>query len=124
MGENTPKSYILSKAIEVTFEGSFNWKMVKVKQQHGGWECGFEVIRNMFEFVTRKQFEFPNNIWNSIEFVTQSDIDKLVNNVVSRFLDAAAIWNLGYEIAYSSKKHQCAYNTFLSGQIAFDPYLF
>ncbi|KAI3510158.1 hypothetical protein L1887_25689 [Cichorium endivia] len=41
------------------------WTLVECNQQPSGWECGFYVMRWMYEFVLNRQNEFPNkNIWN------------------------------------------------------------
>ncbi|MFS7988647.1 hypothetical protein Hanom_Chr11g01037361 [Helianthus anomalus] len=36
--------------------------MVNCKQQKNGWECGFMVIKNMYEFVNTIQHDFPNKV--------------------------------------------------------------
>ncbi|KAK1433171.1 hypothetical protein QVD17_10077 [Tagetes erecta] len=84
--KKTAKDYDLSKVIEEAFKGKFKWKMVEVNQQPGGWECGYVVIKHMFEFILHKQFDFPNKIWNSNEKVNQATIDNLVTNIITRFV--------------------------------------
>ncbi|MFS7961120.1 putative papain-like cysteine peptidase superfamily [Helianthus anomalus] len=80
--------YSLTNAIGASFGGRFTWKIVKCKQQEGSWECGFLVVRNMFEFVISRQFGFPNNMWNDTTDITGVEIDKLVENNMCRFLTA------------------------------------
>ncbi|MFS7944888.1 hypothetical protein Hanom_Chr06g00517551 [Helianthus anomalus] len=36
--------------------------MAKCMQQDGSWECGYLVIRNMFNFVLEKQYDFPKKV--------------------------------------------------------------
>ncbi|KAJ0876878.1 putative Ulp1 protease family catalytic domain, papain-like cysteine peptidase superfamily [Helianthus annuus] len=74
-GKKNKSHYSLTNAIETSFGGRFTWKMVKCKQQEGSWECGFLVVRNMFEFVISRQFGFPNNI--SFLFFTFFDLSVL-----------------------------------------------
>ncbi|KAL4591741.1 hypothetical protein LXL04_004712 [Taraxacum kok-saghyz] len=38
------------------------WTFVRCNQQPSGWECGYYVLRWMFEFVLNRQNEFPNKI--------------------------------------------------------------
>ncbi|XP_021995724.2 nodulin homeobox-like [Helianthus annuus] len=59
--------------------------MVQCMQQDGSWECGFMVVWFMFQFVLKKRFHFPNNIWTQITSVTQEEIDMLVENIMTRF---------------------------------------
>ncbi|MFS7926631.1 putative papain-like cysteine peptidase superfamily [Helianthus anomalus] len=61
-GKKNKSHYSLTTAIETSFGGRFTWKMVKCKHQEGSWECGFLVVRNMFEFFISRQFGFPNNV--------------------------------------------------------------
>ncbi|MFS7959674.1 putative Ulp1 protease family catalytic domain, papain-like cysteine peptidase superfamily [Helianthus anomalus] len=62
--EKNKNHYPLTKAIETTFGSQFTWKMAKCMQQDGSWECGYLVIRSMFNFVLEKQYDFPKKIWN------------------------------------------------------------
>ncbi|XP_076923002.1 uncharacterized protein LOC143584982 [Bidens hawaiensis] len=84
-GKKNKTDYPLSKAIEASFGGAFTWNMIKCKQQEGSWECGYLVIRNMFEFVISSQFSLPNKIWNYTTNVTPEEIDKLIENIMTRF---------------------------------------
>ncbi|KAF5816122.1 hypothetical protein HanXRQr2_Chr03g0130841 [Helianthus annuus] len=59
--------------------------MAKCMQQDGSWECGYLVIRNMFNFVLEKQYDFPKKIWNDTRDVTEAEIDELVKNIMTRF---------------------------------------
>nr|KAJ0214647.1 hypothetical protein LSAT_V11C400186960 [Lactuca sativa] len=53
----------LKEDIETTHP--MNWTLVECNQQPSGWECGFYVMRWMFEFVLTRQYEFPNKSnWN------------------------------------------------------------
>ncbi|KAM0033458.1 hypothetical protein Hdeb2414_s0016g00486381 [Helianthus debilis subsp. tardiflorus] len=56
--------------------------MAKHMQQHGSWECGYLVIRNMFKFVLERQYDFPKNIWNNTR---DAEINGLVKNIMTRF---------------------------------------
>ncbi|KAJ0493234.1 putative nodulin homeobox protein [Helianthus annuus] len=77
--------YPLSRAIESSFGSGLTWTMVQCMQQDGSWECGFMVVWFMFQFVLKKRFHFPNNIWTQITSVTQEEIDMLVENIMTRF---------------------------------------
>ncbi|KAJ0509006.1 putative Ulp1 protease family catalytic domain, papain-like cysteine peptidase superfamily [Helianthus annuus] len=83
--EKNKNHYPLTKAIETTFGSQFTWKIAKCMQQDGSWECGYLVIRNMFNFVLEKQYDFPKKIWNDTRDVTKAEIDELVKNIMTRF---------------------------------------
>ncbi|XP_052623994.1 uncharacterized protein LOC111916714 [Lactuca sativa] len=67
--EKPVENYIVVKYVEEAVErlkedidttNSMNWTLVECNQQPSGWECGFYVMRWMFEFVLTRQNEFPN----------------------------------------------------------------
>ncbi|KAJ0795162.1 putative Ulp1 protease family catalytic domain, papain-like cysteine peptidase superfamily [Helianthus annuus] len=58
--EKDQHSYLLTSIIDEAFGFQFLWNMVNCKQQKNGWECGFMVIKNMYEFVNTIQHDFPN----------------------------------------------------------------
>ncbi|KAJ0797591.1 putative Ulp1 protease family catalytic domain, papain-like cysteine peptidase superfamily [Helianthus annuus] len=57
--EKDQHSYLLTSVIDEAFGFPFLWDMVNCKQQKNGWECGFMVIKNMYEFVNTIQHDFP-----------------------------------------------------------------
>ncbi|KAJ0894398.1 putative papain-like cysteine peptidase superfamily [Helianthus annuus] len=83
--------YPLSRAIESSFGSGLTWTMVQCKQQDGTWECGFMVIWFMVQFVLKKRFRFPNNIWTDTTCVTQEEIDMLVENIMTRFFKSKSV---------------------------------
>ncbi|XP_022003865.1 uncharacterized protein LOC110901340 [Helianthus annuus] len=83
--------YPLSRAIESSFGSGLTWTMVQCKQQDGSWECGFMVIWFMVQFVLKKRFRFPNNIWTETTSVTQEKIDMLVENIMTRFFKSKSV---------------------------------
>ncbi|KAK1406086.1 hypothetical protein QVD17_41371 [Tagetes erecta] len=84
-GTKNEKSYPFSKVVEDSFEGNFTWAMVNCKQQLSSWECGFMILKHMFEFVLHEDAS-PTNIWNDTSLVTQPEIDVLIENIMKEFL--------------------------------------
>ncbi|KAK1417965.1 hypothetical protein QVD17_27101 [Tagetes erecta] len=84
-GTKNEKSYPFSKVVEDSFEGNFTWAMVNCKQQLGSWECGFMILKYMFEFILHED-DSPTNIWNDTSLVTQPEIDSLIENIMKEFL--------------------------------------
>lgn len=69
------------------------WTLVECNQQPSSWECGYYVMRWMFEFVLNQQDEFPNKkIWND----TKPFPNWVLNEIVS-------IWSSRFESKYLSQ---------------------
>ncbi|CAH1418482.1 unnamed protein product [Lactuca virosa] len=72
--EKPVENYIVVKYVEevvtrlkedIDTTHPMNWTLVECNQQPSGWECGFYIMRWMFEFVLTRQNEFPNKKnWN------------------------------------------------------------
>ncbi|MFS8008302.1 hypothetical protein Hanom_Chr14g01271111 [Helianthus anomalus] len=59
---------------------------IQYKQQKNGWECGFMVIKNMYEFVNIIQHDFPIKLWNEKGCLPQKEIDKLILDLTPQFI--------------------------------------
>ncbi|KAL8255411.1 hypothetical protein R6Q59_033632 [Mikania micrantha] len=55
------QNYAFTYAIEEAFGLHLDWEMVKCVQQRNTWECGFCVIKHMYEFLHLYQHDFPEN---------------------------------------------------------------
>ncbi|KAJ0893811.1 putative Ulp1 protease family catalytic domain, papain-like cysteine peptidase superfamily [Helianthus annuus] len=84
--EKDQHSYLLTSVIDEAFGFPFLWDMVNCKQQKNGWECGFMVIKNMYEFVNTIQHDFPIKLWNEKGCLPQKEIDKLILELTPQFI--------------------------------------
>ncbi|KAK9063889.1 hypothetical protein SSX86_017761 [Deinandra increscens subsp. villosa] len=77
--------YQLPSIIEDALNTTFDWEMVKCKQQVDDWECGYITLQHMIEFVNRYQHSLPDDIWNDNSYVSDMEIDKWILSVITAF---------------------------------------
>ncbi|PWA72519.1 ulp1 protease family, C-terminal catalytic domain-containing protein [Artemisia annua] len=68
--DNTEKNYYSPKIVESyslafqyrAFEIKFDWTMAKCFQQKGDWECGYYLMKSMYDLALYKQADFPKHV--------------------------------------------------------------
>ncbi|PWA86099.1 ulp1 protease family, C-terminal catalytic domain-containing protein [Artemisia annua] len=60
--DNTEENYYFPKIVERAFEIKFDWTMAKCFQQKGDWECGYYLMKSMYDLALYKQADFPKHV--------------------------------------------------------------
>ncbi|KAL8214530.1 hypothetical protein R6Q57_003979, partial [Mikania cordata] len=55
------QNYAFTYLVEEAFGIKLKWEVVKCVQQRNTWECGFCVVKHMYEFLNFYQHDFPNS---------------------------------------------------------------
>ncbi|KAL8251697.1 hypothetical protein R6Q59_035390 [Mikania micrantha] len=80
-GIKDQSSYLLTQVIQSAFsEVIFTWTMCK--QQMSGWECGYMVIKYIYDFVYLYQKRFPDVMWDETSMAAENNINNLLKNVM------------------------------------------
>nr|GEY42778.1 ulp1 protease family, C-terminal catalytic domain-containing protein [Tanacetum cinerariifolium] len=58
--KKTSNGFYLSNTVERAFDNSFKWTMLECNQQVALWECGYYVMKFVFETLYIKQKTFPH----------------------------------------------------------------
>ncbi|CAH1417330.1 unnamed protein product [Lactuca virosa] len=96
----------LKEAIDTTHP--MKWTLVECNQQPSSWECGFYVMRWMFEFVLTQQNEFPNkNNWND----KKPFPDWVLNEII-------VMWSSRFEIVDAVRNFDVVENLVATGNFA------
>ncbi|KAJ0784910.1 putative Ulp1 protease family catalytic domain, papain-like cysteine peptidase superfamily [Helianthus annuus] len=80
------ESYLISKLIPSGFERTFTWTVINCYQQPGSWECGYMLIKHMWEFVETIQHDFINRKWNTQEKTSGEEIESMVVDLMERWI--------------------------------------
>ncbi|KAI7747503.1 hypothetical protein M8C21_008144 [Ambrosia artemisiifolia] len=65
--------------------------MVQCKQQKGEWECGYLVIRHMFEFLRFYVDQIPIRMWKNTSYATDKDMDLMLKTLMPTFFSELVI---------------------------------
>ncbi|KAL8200398.1 hypothetical protein R6Q57_011737 [Mikania cordata] len=79
------QNYAFTYLIEEAFGVKLKWEVVKCAQQRKTWECGFCVVKHMYEFLNLYQHDFPKTIWNESKYITSKEIDGMIINLAPQF---------------------------------------
>ncbi|MFS7984615.1 putative multi antimicrobial extrusion protein [Helianthus anomalus] len=80
------ESYLILKLIPSGFERTFTWTVINCYQQPGSWECGYMLIKHMWEFVETIQHDFINRKWNTQEKTSGEEIESMVVDLMERWI--------------------------------------
>ncbi|KAM0065347.1 putative Ulp1 protease family catalytic domain, GAF-like domain superfamily [Helianthus debilis subsp. tardiflorus] len=80
------ESYLISELIPSGFEKNFTWTVINCYQQPGSWECGYMLIKHMWEFVETIQHDFINRKWNTQEKTSGEEIEFMVVDLMERWI--------------------------------------
>ncbi|KAM0053127.1 putative Ulp1 protease family catalytic domain, papain-like cysteine peptidase superfamily [Helianthus debilis subsp. tardiflorus] len=83
--------YRLSSLIPTALGYQFDYTMVDCKQQKGGWECGYMILRHMFDFVNLYQKQFPDKTWHDTREATDNNIDTLLRKLMPKIFTELGI---------------------------------
>ncbi|GJZ00431.1 ulp1 protease family, C-terminal catalytic domain-containing protein [Tanacetum coccineum] len=67
------------------FDNSFKWTMLECNQQVALWECGYYVMKFVFETLYIKQKTFPHQLHDSTRALRKDGLDGWIINVGSKF---------------------------------------
>ncbi|KAJ0692817.1 putative papain-like cysteine peptidase superfamily [Helianthus annuus] len=79
----SPESYIIAKLFEKATGENIIWQMVNCPQQKGGWECGYYVMKAMYDIVISCQEKI---ILHSKDPLTKQQIDNFVEDTLKNFM--------------------------------------
>ncbi|GJZ71935.1 ulp1 protease family, C-terminal catalytic domain-containing protein [Tanacetum coccineum] len=71
--------------IQGAFDNSFKWTMLECNQQVAFWECGYYVMKFVFETLYIKQKTFPDQLHDSTRALRKDELDGLIINAGSKF---------------------------------------
>ncbi|KAL8229618.1 hypothetical protein R6Q57_014518 [Mikania cordata] len=61
------QNYTFTYLIEEAFGMKLKWEVVKCAQQRNTWECGFCVVKHMYEFLNFYQHDFPKTSTSQVK---------------------------------------------------------
>ncbi|GJV44305.1 unusual floral organs-like protein [Tanacetum coccineum] len=67
------------------FDNSFKWTMLECNQQVALWDCGYYVMKFVFETLYIKQKTFPHELHVSTRALRKDELDGLIINAGSKF---------------------------------------
>ncbi|GJS67330.1 hypothetical protein Tco_0681894 [Tanacetum coccineum] len=83
--KKTHNSFYLSKRVERAFDNSFKWTMLECNQQVAFWECGYYVMKFVFETLYIKQKTFPHQLHDSTRALRKDELDGWIMNAGSNY---------------------------------------
>ncbi|KAL8249855.1 hypothetical protein R6Q59_006723 [Mikania micrantha] len=91
-GKKDQSCYLLSQVIQSAFnEVNFTWTMIPCKQQTFRWECGYMVIKYMFDYVLIYQEKFPDLMWQDSSVTTDTDVENLLKDMMPQLFSKLGI---------------------------------
>ncbi|GJZ93181.1 ulp1 protease family, C-terminal catalytic domain-containing protein [Tanacetum coccineum] len=78
-------NYYFPAIVESALDTKFDWTMVKCFQQKGGWECGYYMMKFMFDLVINKQADFPHSLWDDSRRLKPLEIDQVALLTLNEF---------------------------------------
>ncbi|GJQ95272.1 retrotransposon protein, putative, ty1-copia subclass [Tanacetum coccineum] len=88
-------SYYFPAIVESALDTKFDWTMVKCFQQKGGWECGYYMMKFMFDLVINKQADFPHSLWDDSRRLKPLEIDQVALLTLNEFYSVVNV-KFGY----------------------------
>ncbi|GKC96688.1 ulp1 protease family, C-terminal catalytic domain-containing protein [Tanacetum coccineum] len=83
--KKTSNSFYLSNTVERAFDNSFKWTMLECNQQVALWECGYYVMKFVFETLYIKQKTFSNQLHDSTRALWKDELNGWIINAGSKF---------------------------------------
>nr|GEZ25128.1 hypothetical protein [Tanacetum cinerariifolium] len=77
------KEIFLASYLQEAFNNSFKWTMLECKQQVALWECGYYVMKFVFETLYIKQKTFPHQLHDSTRALRKDELDGWIINAGS-----------------------------------------
>ncbi|GJV65988.1 RNA-directed DNA polymerase, eukaryota [Tanacetum coccineum] len=88
-------NYYFPAIVESALDTKFDWTMVKCFQQKGGWECGYYMMKFMFDLVINKQADFPHSLWDDSRRLKPLEIDQVALLTLNEFYSVVNV-KFGY----------------------------
>ncbi|GJV95391.1 carbonic anhydrase 2-like protein [Tanacetum coccineum] len=77
------KEIFLAPYLQEAFDNSFKWTMLECNQQVALWECGYYVMKFVFEILYIKQKTFLRELHDSTRALRKDELDGLIINAGS-----------------------------------------